>query len=120
MRQAGEDLRRHPRSATGFIGIEDASRPGVLNRVSNISCSGVLCETAESVPLMTKMRIVLELPRPLERRVEAEGIVVRCERDLNGGSHFNVAILYRRLSDEGYQAIREFVESDLSQKAGRA
>ncbi len=119
MRQDGEDLRRYPRSKSGFIGIEDASRPGVLNRVDNISCNGVLCQTAEPVPLMTKLRIVLELPRPVERRIETEGIVVRCDRDTDGGTHYNVAILYRGLSDDGYQAIREYVDLDLAKKPSR-
>lgn len=120
MNYDGEELRRHPRSTTGFAGVEDAARPGVLNRVQNISCSGVLCRTAEAVPLMTKMRIVLELPRPVERRVEAEGIVVRCEKEGDDSNDYSVAILYRGLSDDDYQAIREFVDHDLSHKAGRA
>ena len=120
MAHKGEELRKHPRSTSGFVGIEDAARPGVLNRVQNISCSGVLCQTAEPVPLMTKMRVVLELPRPVERRVEAEGIVVRCDRDENGGDHYDIAILYRNLTDDGYQAIRDFVDNDLSKKSARA
>ena len=120
MRKEGEDLRRYPRSSLGFVGVEDTLRPGVLNHVDNISCSGVLCRTSEPIPLMTKTRIVLELPRPNEQRIETDGVIVRCDRDSENGDHYNVAILYQRLSDDGYQAIKTYVDHDIAEKATQA
>jgi len=97
----------------------DASKPGVLNRVDNISCSGVLCRTDEPVAVMTKMSIILELPKPMDRRVQADGVVVRCDPERVSGEHFNVAILFQHLSDDDYEAIREYVDQDLTEKAER-
>lgn len=85
-----------------------------MNHVDNISANGVLCHTVKPVPLMTRMRIALELPRPWERRVDAEGIVVRCDPDEQGDDNFKVAILFTKLDDEDHAAIREYVDSDVA------
>ncbi len=111
----GEERRRYPRSNRGFPIVEDTGGPGVLNHVDNISANGVLCHTVKPIPLMTRMSIVLELPRPFERRIDCEGIVVRCDPDELGDDHFKVAILYTKMEEEDVEAIHEFVEHDLSQ-----
>ena len=115
MRYEGEERRRYPRSRRGFPVVVDNATPGVLNHVDNISANGVLCHTIKPVPLMTKMCIVLELPKPHPRRVECEGIVVRCEPHEQADDHFKVAILYTKMSDADHQATVEFVEHDLAQ-----
>lgn len=97
--------------------ITDGAGPGVLNHLDNISGSGVLCHTIKPIPLMTKLSIALELPKPIERRIECEGIVVRCEPHEKGDDHFKVAILYTKIDDKDRQAIYEFVDHDLSQAA---
>ena len=114
MRYGGEERRRYLRSRRGFP-IMDESGPGILNHVNNISANGVLCHTINPIPLMTKMSIVLELPRPAPRRIECEGIVVRCDPHEQGDDHFKVAILFTKMSDGDHEAIVEHVEHDLSQ-----
>jgi hypothetical protein len=109
-----DDRRRYPRSRRSVSLLRDDAGPGVLNHVDNISANGVLCHTVKPVPLMTRMRIALELPRPWERRVDTEGIVVRCDPDEQGDDNFKVAILFTRLDDEDHAAIREYVDSDLA------
>lgn len=109
-----DDRRRYPRSRRGLSLLRDAGGPGVLNHVDNISANGVLCHTVKPVPLMTRMSIALELPKPFNRRLETEGIVVRCDPDEKGDDHFKVAILFTRLDDEDHAALRRYVESDLS------
>ena len=113
MRYEGEERRRYPRSRRGFP-VVDESGPGVLNHVNNISANGVLCHTINPIPLMTKMSIALELPKPAPRRIECEGIVVRCDPHEQGDDHFKVAILFTKISDGDHEAICEFVEHDLS------
>lgn len=107
------ERRRYPRSRRGMPLLTDAGGPGVLNHVDNISANGVLCHTVKPIPLMTRMNIVLELPKPSGQRIEAEGIVVRCDPEDKGDDHFKVAILFTKLDDEAQQAIHEFVEHDL-------
>lgn len=111
----GEERRRYPRSRRGFPVFVDESGPGVLNHIDNISANGVLCHTVKPVPLMTRLGIALELPRPYERRVECEGIIVRCEPHDQGDDHFKVAILFTKISEEDHRSIVDFVEHDLAQ-----
>ena len=117
MQPSGEERRRYPRSRRGFPMVADQCGPGVLNHVDNISGNGVLCHTVKPIPLMTKLSIALELPKPSERRIECEGIVVRCDPHEQGDDHFKVAILYTKMNDEDHQAITAFVEHDLAQAA---
>ena len=115
MRYEGEERRRYPRSRRGFRVVEDKSGLGVLNHVDNISGSGVLCHTVKPIPLMTKMSIVLDIPKPEPCRIECEGIVVRCEPHDKGDDHFKVAILFSKISDDDHLVVLDFVEHDLAQ-----
>lgn len=110
-----EERRKHPRSKRGFAPAEDESSVGLINRIENISCSGVLCHMKRPVAEMTKMSIVLDLPNPSGKQIEAEGIVVRCAAEDSHGESFRVAILYTKISDDGLQAIKDYVENDLAQ-----
>ncbi len=112
MTTAGEDRRRYPRSRRAAHGVSDDG-PGVLNHIDNISATGVLCHTVKPVPLMTKLGIAFTLSKPSERRIEAEGIVVRCEPHELGDDRFMVAILFTRISDADREAIEEHVNRDL-------
>jgi hypothetical protein len=107
---AGDDRRRYPRSRRKLSLMVDDASPGVLNHIDNISANGVLCHTIKPVPLMTKLSMALELPSPISKRVECEGIVVRCEPDEKGDDHFKVAILYSRIDEDDRKAISEFVQ----------
>ena len=113
----GKERRKHPRSARGFVPAEDLSDKGLINRVENISCSGVLCRTKRPVPEMTKMSIALDLPEPANRQIEAEGTVVRCVTEDSHGESFQVAILFTRVSEDAQQAIKEYVEHDLAESS---
>ena len=112
MHERGEERRRYPRSKRQ-LPVVDQADPGVLNHVDNISGNGVLCHTVKPVPLMTKMSIALELAKPFERRIECEGIVVRCEPHEKGDDHFKVAILFTKMVDEDHQAVVDFVDHDI-------
>ena len=110
-----DDRRRYPRSYHGVTGDLTHDGPGVLNHIDNISANGVLCHTVKPIPLMTRLGIALNLPKPIERRIECEGVVVRCEPDERGDDHFRVAILYTRIHDEDRGMLEQFVSEDLSQ-----
>ncbi len=118
MRIEGDERRRYPRSRRGLPMAVDEAGPGVLNHVDNISANGVLCHTIKPVPLMTKMRIALDLPAPYGRRVDAEGIVVRCDADDRGDDHFKVAILFTKIDADEHEAVRQFVEEDIAVQDG--
>ena len=109
------ERRKHPRSKRGFTPAAARAGDGLINRIENVSCSGVLCHTTRPVAEMTKMSIVLDLPEPATGPVDAEGIVVRCAAEDSRGESFRVAILYTKVSDEALEAIREYVDRDLAQ-----
>lgn len=111
------DRRRYPRRHKRLPVVTDHSGPGVMNHIDNISASGVLCHTVKPIPLMTKLGIAIELPKPQERRVECEGVVVRCDPHDQGDDHFQVAILYTKIEDEDHKAIVEFVDQDIADGA---
>ena len=115
MHNDSADRRRYPRSRRSVQVVSDPSGPGILNHVDNISAAGVLCHTIKPIPLMTKIAIALSLPKPLQHRIDAEGVVVRCDRDDLGDDHFKVAILFTRLKPEDEQAITAFVSHDLDE-----
>ena len=114
MRMEGNERRRYPRSRRGMPLVEDAAGPGILNHIDNISANGVLCHTIKPVALMTRLRIALDLPAPVDHRIDAEGIVVRCDPDDQGDDHFKVAILFTKIDPDEHDAIRQFVEEDIA------
>jgi hypothetical protein len=117
MRYSGDERRRYARSRRGVPAIVDDGGPCVLNHIDNISANGVLCHTVKPVPLMTRMSIALELPKPYERRIECEGIVVRCDPHEMGDDHFKVAILYTKILEDDRDSISDFVQHDLTAEA---
>ncbi len=111
-----EDRRRYPRSKKGLNIPIESKGTEILNHVDNISVNGVLCHTAQSIPLMTKMQIVVELPKPFRHQIQAEGIVVRCNKDDSGSATYKVGIVFTRINEKDQDEIREFVEHTLSKK----
>lgn len=93
---------------------------GVLNHVENISANGILCQTAKPLALMTRMQITLDLPKPENRQITADGVVVRCDPEQSDPPAYQVAILFTKISDEDHEAVRRFVEFDLAQPSGKA
>ncbi len=108
----GEERRRYPRSKRQVQVVMDDRGPGILNHIDNISEAGVLCHTIKPVALMTKIGILLDLPKPFEHRIDAEGVVVRCDPEELGDDHFKVAIFFTKLSETDKEAIQEFVAWD--------
>lgn len=110
-----DEKRHYPRTRRGVKVLHgDAAGTALLNHVDDISPAGVLCHTVQPVPLMTKIGMALELPKPCGHRIDAEGVVVRCEPDDLGDDHFHVAILFTKISSEDAQFIEEFVANDMS------
>ncbi|MFP6615749.1 MAG: PilZ domain-containing protein [Candidatus Hydrogenedentota bacterium] len=107
-----DERRGHPRSQRGFR-VSDGTKEGLISHVDNISCSGVFCHAQKPVPEMTKMGIVLELPEPVDKRIEAEGIVVRCIAEEPTHDEFRIAILFTKVSESDQDAILTYVEHDL-------
>ena len=114
-----DERREHPRSQHGFSQAQAAIPGSIIRHVDNISCSGVLCRMDNSLPLMEKMMVTIDLPDfssdDMRFSLECEGVVVRnerieCETD---GIEYQVAIFFTHLSDDAHRHIAGYVEHDL-------
>jgi hypothetical protein len=115
MEKTGQERRRYPRAKSHLPVVPEESGPALVNHVEDISANGVLCQTLRPVPLMTRMRIGLDLPSPFKRRITADGVVVRCEPHNASHDIYRVAILFTRMDDEDHEIVRRFVEHELRQ-----
>lgn len=111
-----EERRKYPRSKRGLHLPIEVDGPGILNHVDNISANGLLCHTVQPVPVMTRLQIAIELPKPFNHRITAEGIVVRCDRDELGDDKFKVGIVFTKIDERDQEKIQEFVQHTLSEK----
>jgi hypothetical protein len=115
-----KDRRGQPRASRNVpLSLRNAE-PGILNRVDNISSSGVLCQTAKKLPLMSKvaMELVLDMPDTFSNeteRIACQGVVVRSERnpDLKTGG-YGTAIFFTRVSEEDRGKLERFVDHHLA------
>lgn len=107
-----DERRRHPRcnKRVSFCWCE--SEHGTSNHLENISEAGILCQTTTPIPLMTKIQVLLDLPKPIDQRIEVSGVVVRCEEDDIVETRFKVAIFFTQISDEDKEKIRLFIASE--------
>ena len=115
-----KDRRKQPRTSRNVPLSLGKTEPGVLNRVDNISSSGVLCQTAKKLPLMSKvaMELMLEMPDTLSdetERITCQGVVVRSKRnpdEKTGG--YGTAIFFTRMSEEDREKLGRFVDHYLA------
>lgn len=109
-----DERRRHPRCSKRVTFCWCESEHGTSNHLENISEAGILCQTTMPIPLMTKIQVILDLPKPVEKRIEVDGVVVRCESDEVVEKRFKVAIFFTHISDDDKGKIREFIASEES------
>ncbi len=114
--RSSEERRKYPRSRKGLNLPIEVDGPGILNHVDNISANGLLCHTVQPVPIMTRLQIAIELPKPVNHRITAEGIVVRCDKDELGDDKFKVGIVFTKIDEKDQEKIQEFVHHTLSDK----
>jgi hypothetical protein len=111
-----KERRKHPRALRHVELSLVGEDPGILNKVDNISCSGVLCHTARKLPMMSKvaMEIALDTPHGSSHEIEhlqCQGVVVRCEPHADeetGG--YGTAIFFTRMSEEDRARLTSFVD----------
>lgn len=108
-----EERRRHPRIETQLPLKLFAQEADFITQSVNLSCGGVLCEINEYIPVMTRLKILMLLPRGRKRsqKIECEGIVVRIEPDQpqNNRNHYRVAIFFNRMKKTDRAKIAEYV-----------
>jgi integration host factor subunit alpha len=81
----------------------------------NLGCLGAYCQLNKHIPLMTSLKIALELPHGDQGNkfdyVECYGVVVRTEEivpEANRGSVYNTAIYFNEIEESGKEKIADF------------
>ena len=83
-------------------------------RTVNISKTGVLCLMDKPIPVMTKLKVGLQLPgkgRP--STVQAQGVVVRREPD-PASDRFYIGIFFSEIQPKDLRLLEEFIEQRLN------
>jgi len=106
----GAERRRHPRAPADWT-IEIALEDGVHRaRLRDVSRIGLSFHLERAIPMMTVLRIGLDLPeRGGVRRVTGSGAVVRCQRISPALEHYEVAVFLHDMGEEDRDALDRHV-----------
>jgi hypothetical protein len=109
------ERRRHPRVHADLplrLTFKDHT---VETRILDLSTSGIRFATPDSLPVMSRVQIALELPGRAgggaADPLAITGVVVRCDRTPAGGSQFDTAIYFEQLSGTARTRLEHFVSS---------
>ncbi len=79
----------------------------------NVSANGVYFASATYIPLLTRLRITLELPESSGRasRVACDGVVVRSEpeEESPGTSEYEVACYFTEIADADRERLESYI-----------
>ena len=107
----GAERRRHPRAPADWtveIALEDGLHRARLRDVSRI---GMCFHLERPIPMMTVLRVGLDLPvTGGVRRVTGSGAVVRCQRISPALEHYEVAIFLHEMGEEDRDALGRHVD----------
>lgn len=107
---SGRERRRWPR-ATADWAISLALPDGEFRaRVRDVSRAGVCFFLDRPIPVMTAMRIDLELPVDEGKRfITGGGVVVRCEKISARLDHYEVALFLNDIAEPDQSALASYV-----------
>jgi PilZ domain len=79
----------------------------------NVSANGVYFASGSYIPLLTKLRITLELPADAGRksRVACDGVVVRTEPEMEspGTAEYQVACFFTNIADSDRERLESYI-----------
>jgi len=117
------ERRRYPRVAKSLaIKLKD-KEADFVTETKNVSCIGAYCTVNAYVPVLTKLRITLILPKcrdvKASKPISCEGTVVRVEKCPPGteSNQYNIAIYFNQISKGDMKVIDHYVKNHLSSSA---
>jgi hypothetical protein len=77
----------------------------------NVSANGVYFASSSFIPVLTKLRITLELPEDGETRVTCDGVVVRIEpeKETPGQSDYEVACYFTDIAEADRGRLESYI-----------
>jgi hypothetical protein len=115
----GPERRRFARAAKNLaIKLED-KEVDFVTETKNISCIGAYCQIDTYLPVLTKLKITLLLPKEKNaktpKHVSCEGTVVRIEKcaDALENNKYNIAVYFNQISKPDMKLIDRYVKTHL-------
>lgn len=113
------ERRRYPRASKNLaIKITDREADFVTE-TQNISCIGAYCQVDSYLPILTKLKISLVLPKTREtgtaQHIVCEGTVVRIEKGHDTLENvYHVALYFNKISKGDMKLIDQYVKRHLT------
>jgi hypothetical protein len=116
----GDDKRKYPRLRDENISLKVKSGAvDIITKTLDISASGVYCKVEKEIPLMSRIKVILILPKRKKglsdaaqtAKIETDGVVVREHPVIVDGNivHYDVAIFFDQISAKDRKAILEYI-----------
>jgi len=117
-----QENRKYPRVKDEGISLKVKSGDvDIITKSLDISASGVYCKVEKEVPLMSRIKVMLVLPKnsidktlDSERsfKIDTDGVVVREHPVLIGGkiAHYDVAIFFDNISAKDRKLLLEYTK----------
>lgn len=92
----------------------------IITKSLDISASGVYCKVEKEVPLLSRVKIILIIPKAKKSdtedtlqtvKIETDGVVVREHPVITNGkvTHYDVAIFFDNISAKDREALLEYI-----------
>ena len=115
------ERRRFPRIQDNHISmkLEADGVSSVISQSLNISASGVYCKLEHEIPLLSRVKVIIMLPKKEKAKraktniMEVDGVVVREHPVIENGKvkHYDVAIFFDSLSAKDRENIKAYINS---------
>ncbi len=111
----GKERRRFARAAKNLaIKLED-KESDFVTETKNVSCIGTYCQIDTYLPILTKLKITLLLPKSkgskTAKPISCEGTIVRIERSNEPlENRYNIAIYFNQISKSDMKLIDAYVK----------
>lgn len=122
-----KEKRKYPRLKDENISLKVKSGDiDIITKSLDISASGVYCKVEKEVPLMSRIKVVLIVPKPKAdnapaprtAKIETDGVVVRGHPVIVDGkiTHYDVAIFFDNISARDREALLEYTNQRVQNK----
>lgn len=98
----------------------------IITKSLDISASGVYCKVEKELPLMSRIKVILIVPKtkkeegdsPQTLKIETEGVVVREHPVIVDGkiTHYDVAVFFDNISVKDREALLEYTDKKANKK----
>ena len=121
---SGQERRASPRIRDEGLALKlDAGNFDIVTHTLNLSSSGIYCKVQKQIPIMSRVKLVLQLPDISKgggglNNISLEGVVVREHPVIIDGQvrHYDCAIFFDGLPSKTKEAISDYITNKAQSK----